>query len=47
MQLRTLQSLDGLGSSPSNTVVLAVPVEVLELAKSVANRVTQTVDAPK
>lgn len=35
MQLRTLQSLDGLGSSPSNTVVLAVPVEVLELAKVV------------
>lgn len=34
MQLRTLQSLDGLGSSPSNTVVLAVPVEVLELAKA-------------
>jgi len=33
MQLRTLQTLDGLGSSPSNTVVLAVPVEVLELAK--------------
>lgn len=33
MQLRTLQSLDGLGSSPSNTVVLAVPIEVLELAK--------------
>jgi hypothetical protein len=34
MQLRTLQSLDGLGSSQSNTVVLAVPVEVLELAKA-------------
>lgn len=33
MQLRTLQTLDGLGSSPSNTVVLAVPVEVLELAR--------------
>jgi len=33
MQLRTLQSLDGLGSSTSNTVVLAVPVEVLELAQ--------------
>ena len=30
MQLRTLQSLDGLGSGPSNTVVLAVPIEVLE-----------------
>jgi regulator of protease activity HflC (stomatin/prohibitin superfamily) len=41
MQLRTLQSLDGLGSSPSNTVVMAVPVEVLELAK----RLGVTVDA--
>jgi regulator of protease activity HflC (stomatin/prohibitin superfamily) len=38
MQLRTLQTLDGLGSSPSNTVVIAVPVEVLELAKVVARR---------
>jgi 5'/3'-nucleotidase SurE len=36
MQLRTLQTLDGLGSSPSNTVVIAVPVEVLELAKALA-----------
>jgi regulator of protease activity HflC (stomatin/prohibitin superfamily) len=34
MQLRTLQTIDGLGSSPSNTVLLAVPVEVLELAKA-------------
>jgi len=39
MQLRTLQTLDGLGSSPSNTVVIAVPVEVLELAKVLANKV--------
>lgn len=38
MQLRTLQSLDGLGSSPSNTVVLAVPVEVLELAQALGAR---------
>lgn len=30
MQLRTLQTLDGLGTSPSNTVVLAVPVEVMD-----------------
>ncbi|MCY1074398.1 slipin family protein [Archangium lansingense] len=36
MQLRTLQTIDGLGSSPSNTVLLAVPVEVLELAKTLA-----------
>lgn len=33
MQLRTLQTLDGLGSSPSNTVVLGVPVEVLQLLR--------------
>jgi len=31
MQLRTLQTLDGLSGSPSNTVVLGVPVEVLQL----------------
>ena len=30
MQLRGLQTLDGLGASPSNTVVLAVPVEIYE-----------------
>ncbi len=30
MQLRSLQSLDGLGSSPSNTVVLTVPVDIIE-----------------
>ena len=30
MQLRTLQTLDGLGSSPSNTVVMAVPIEFME-----------------
>jgi regulator of protease activity HflC (stomatin/prohibitin superfamily) len=33
MQLRTLQTVDGLGPTASNTVVLAIPVEVLELAK--------------
>ena len=30
MQLRTLQTLDGLGPTASNTVVLALPVEVME-----------------
>ena len=30
MQLRTLQTIDGLGPSASNTVVLAVPIDVLE-----------------
>lgn len=32
MQLRTLQTIDGLGPTPSNTVIL-VPVELLEAAK--------------
>lgn len=30
MQLRTLQTLDGLGPTASNTVVLALPVDVME-----------------
>jgi regulator of protease activity HflC (stomatin/prohibitin superfamily) len=30
MQLRTLQTIDGLGPSASNTVVLAVPIEIIE-----------------
>ncbi|MCK6514703.1 slipin family protein [Myxococcota bacterium] len=35
MQLRTLQTLDGLGSSPSNTVILAVPVEIMEAINAI------------
>jgi prephenate dehydrogenase len=30
MQLRTLQTVDGLGPTASDTVVLAVPVEIME-----------------
>lgn len=33
MQLRTLQTLDGLGPQASNTVVLAIPIEVMELVR--------------
>lgn len=36
MQLRTLQTVDGLGPSASNTVVLAVPIEIMELAKNMS-----------
>src|SRR5678816_604065 len=36
MQLRGLQTLDGLGASPSNTVVLAVPVEIYEGLRQLA-----------
>jgi hypothetical protein len=28
-----LQTIDGLGPTASNTVVLAIPIEVMELAK--------------
>jgi regulator of protease activity HflC (stomatin/prohibitin superfamily) len=31
MQLRTLQTIDGLGPTASNTVVLAIPVEVMNV----------------
>src|SRR5947199_171850 len=31
MQLRTLQTIDGLGPTASNTVILAVPVEMMDL----------------
>jgi regulator of protease activity HflC (stomatin/prohibitin superfamily) len=30
MQLRTLQTIDGLGPTASNTVVIAVPIEIME-----------------
>lgn len=35
LQLRTLQTLDGLGPSNANTVVFAVPVEVLDSLRAV------------
>lgn len=34
MQLRTLQTIDGLGPSASNTVVIAVPIEIMEAFKA-------------
>lgn len=34
MQLRTLQTIDGLGPTASNTVVIAVPVEIVEAVKA-------------
>jgi len=39
MQLRTLQTIDGLGPQASNTFLLAVPIEVMELAR----RVTESI----
>ena len=41
MQLRTLQTLDGLGPTASNTVIIAIPVDVLELAKNLNDKFTK------
>jgi regulator of protease activity HflC (stomatin/prohibitin superfamily) len=38
MQLRTLQTLDGLGPTASNTVVMALPVEVMEMFNKIAKK---------
>ncbi len=38
MQLRTLQTLDGLGPTASNTVVMTVPIEIMQLV----NRLKET-----
>lgn len=35
LQLRTLQTLDGLGTSPSNTVIITVPMEVVDALRAV------------
>lgn len=37
MQLRTLQTIDGLGPSASNTVLLAVPIEMTEFMKRIGH----------
>jgi hypothetical protein len=37
MQLRSLQTIDGLGASPSNTVIM-FPVEWVELVKGLMGR---------
>lgn len=36
MQLRTLQTIDGLGPTASNTVVLAVPIDVMDAVNAFA-----------
>lgn len=40
MQLRTLQTIDGLGPQASNTVVIAVPIEILELVKKAGDAIS-------
>jgi membrane protease subunit (stomatin/prohibitin family) len=47
MQLRTLQTIDGLGPQASNTVVLALPIEVLELARTVSAAMARPAAVPR
>ena len=39
MQLRTLQTIDGLGPTASNTVVIAVPVDLMDALQSLAKNI--------
>ncbi|MCX6803964.1 MAG: slipin family protein [Candidatus Diapherotrites archaeon] len=39
MQLRTLQTIDGLGPSPSNTVILGIPMDLMELAQNLSKSI--------
>ncbi len=38
MQLRTLQTIDGLGPTASNTVIIAVPIEIMEAIKAFTSK---------
>jgi len=41
MQLRTLQTIDGLGPTASNTVVLAVPVDIMEAINAITKALSR------
>ncbi len=41
MQLRTLQTIDGLGPTASNTVVLAVPVDIMDSIRAVTAKLIE------
>ncbi|MES2201649.1 MAG: SPFH domain-containing protein [candidate division FCPU426 bacterium] len=38
MQLRTLQTVDGLGPTASNTVVIAVPIDLMDAVRAIAGK---------
>ena len=41
MQLRTLQTIDGLGPTASNTVVLAVPVDIMDSVRALTTKLIE------
>jgi len=46
MQLRTLQTIDGLGPTASNTVVIAVPVNLIDVADAATGALRRLGPAP-
>lgn len=46
MQLRTLQTIDGLGPTASNTVVIAVPVNIMEAIDQLSQFLKSKVPKP-
>ena len=47
MQLRTFQTIDGLGPTASNTVVIAVPIELLDIIKDLDSSRTNGYRSPE
>ena len=47
MQLRTLQTIDGLGPTASNTVVIAVPIELMDIVKNLDDLAEEQVSEPR
>ena len=46
MQLRTLQTIDGLGPTASNTVVLAVPINIMDILDQTSAFLKTKTDKP-
>lgn len=47
MQLRALQTIDGLGPTASNTVIIPLPLEILDGFSALAHKMKQLADADK
>jgi len=47
MQLRALQTIDGLGPTASNTIIIPIPLEILDGFAALAHKMAQMKDAEK
>jgi len=46
MKLRTLQTIDGLGAGPANTVIM-FPVELTDVVERIVTSVSNKTDSPR